>query len=179
MMKKSILNVTCFVLLLGLLNNVCLAADVSWDGGGTDDRWLTPENWVGWLTPENWVGDLLPNPGDRVLLDEPGGTILIEAGDSVNPRKILGPCNASLGITTMTFTGGSLTNTSYWYIGRVPGGTGVLNIIGETAYVYTRDLSCGDSGGTAIVNVTAGTLEVYSDVAGGLSVPLDGSSTGI
>lgn len=152
-------------LLMGLLVIAVTvqAADVAWDGGGTNDRWLTPEN---------WVLDVLPGPADRVYLDEPNGLILIEAGDTVACNKIIGPCRSTQAVTTMTITGGSLTNPSYWYVGQVPGGEGVVNISGGT--VTTRDFILGRFGGLATVNMTGGTLNVTGTTSTtGLVIPQD------
>jgi hypothetical protein len=139
------------------------AADKYWDGGGADDRWLTPEN---------WDNDTLHAPGDRVFLEEDGGTILVETGDFVNPRKILGPTWQNEVTTTLTFTGGSMENTSYWYVGRAAFGTGIVNVVGPTAYVYTRDLNLGDDGAIGILNMTDGVVEVYGGLdLTGLYIP--------
>ncbi|MCH8333780.1 hypothetical protein IIC65_07595 [Candidatus Sumerlaeota bacterium] len=37
------------------------AAVISWDGGGSDDNWETPEN---------WTGDQVPGPADDVLFGQ-------------------------------------------------------------------------------------------------------------
>src|SRR5687768_2997917 len=39
-----------------------LAATVTWDGGGADNNWMTPQN---------WQGDLAPNPGDTLVFPAP------------------------------------------------------------------------------------------------------------
>ncbi len=161
MLKK----LTNMFLVTVILISGAVMADTVWDGGGSDDRWLTPEN---------WQGDTLPPNGDRVLLEESGGTILIEAGDTVMPRKILGPTYQSEVTTTMTFTGGSLENTSYWIVAMVPFGEGIINVTGETADIYTRDLKLGQSGGIGTLNITDGVVEVYGDGDNiGLYVPSD------
>lgn len=118
-----------------------------------------------WLTAENWSGDVLPDPGDRVFFDVPG-VILVEEGDSVNPRKIIGPCENCTGTVELTFTGGTLVNDSYWYIARQPGGEGILNLNGAAANVRTRDLYVAQQGGAATVNIIAGRLQIYGSAAG-------------
>jgi T5SS/PEP-CTERM-associated repeat protein/parallel beta-helix repeat protein len=132
------------------------AADKTWDAGGSDDRWLTAAN---------WNNDTLPLSSDRVYLDIAGENILIQSGDSFTVNKIIGPCENAAGTVTLTVTGGSLTNPSYWYIGRENGGTGVLNIQGGT--VTTRDLICAAGTGYASqVNISAGLLDITGSASG-------------
>ncbi len=131
------------------------ATDVSWDAGGADDNWLTPEN---------WVGDAVPANGDRVFLDVADASILIDAGDSVAPRKVIGPCENAAGTVTLTVKG-ELTNTSYWYMGRENGGEGILNVDGGT--IHTRDLIVAPGTGyVGTINIIDGLLDINGSVAG-------------
>ncbi len=145
------------LILAGCFSFVSLsfAADYYWDGGGSDDNWITVQN---------WTGDIIPPPAERVILDGAGQTIIIASGVSVVPRKILGPCENTAGTVTLTVAG-ELTNTSYWYMARDTAGVGILNIDGGT--VNTRDLivAAGDSY-TGIVNIDSGLLNINGDTEG-------------
>jgi len=127
------------------------ASDCYWDGGGTDDNWMTGDN---------WVSNSVPVTGDRVYLDEINGTIVVASGDSVYPTKIIGPCNNATGTVTMNIYG-TLQNPSYWYMAREVGGQGILNIYGT---VKTRDfiLSPGE-GYSGVVNIYSGEFYIYGD----------------
>jgi GEVED domain/CARDB/Dockerin type I domain/Bacterial pre-peptidase C-terminal domain len=63
-----------------LLEDRRLLALVTWDGGGGDDRWETPAN---------WLGDVLPGAGDDVSIDvaDSTRTIVIDASN-VNIRSL-------------------------------------------------------------------------------------------
>jgi hypothetical protein len=164
-------NVLLSVVLLGcFFVGTALGADKFWDGEGVDDSWMTSAN---------WDLDTLPLVGDRVFLDVAGDTILVEAGDSVQPRKIIGPCENAVGTVTMTVEG-ELSNSSYWYMAREAGGTGILNMGG---LVTTRDLIVAPGDGYAgIVNISAGLLDIYGNGSGiGAyfgSDPVAGTTTG-
>ncbi|HBG26545.1 MAG: hypothetical protein A2Y10_01110 [Planctomycetes bacterium GWF2_41_51] len=148
------------VLIFGLLvfmsaATISHAADKYWDGGSTNDRWLTAEN---------WNNDALPAVGDRVFFDV-AGDILVETGDYLNPRRILQQ-DSVVGVVTVTFTGGELLNTSYWYMGREIGGEAILNISGDTA-ITTRDLLLASGNGYAgTINITGGLLNINGTGAG-------------
>ncbi len=143
-------------IILGILMVLLAAnpvlADKFWDAGGSDNSWLTPEN---------WDNDTLPPDGERVFLDIAGATVWVPSGETVLPRRIIGPCWDSTGVGTVTVDG-ELTNDSYWYMGYEAGATGVLNVNGT---VNTRDLKvAGGDGYAGIINVT-GLLNIYGDIA--------------
>lgn len=144
------------------------AADITWSGAGTDDRWLTAAN---------WVGGAVPTSADRVYLDEPGGLILVEDGDTVVCNKIIGPCRTTAGVTTFRMTGGTFNNPSYWYVGGVSGGEGIVEIQGGT--ITTRDFQLGRTGGLANVYVSGGTFNITgTSTTTGLVIPGDATGTG-
>jgi len=154
--------------LLFLLVSCCrvsMGEDFFWDGEGSDDRWLTGQN---------WRGDAVPGPSDRVILDESGGNILIGPGDVVSCRKILGPSWNSTGTTAVTIQRGTVNNPSYWYVGQLNGGTGILNILDGN--ISTRDLGMG-CGGSAILNMIGGTLSVWGTTSNGLLIPCNSAGT--
>lgn len=147
------------------------SADFYWEGGGAD---------ADWNTAANWSTDVIPNAGDRVFMDVEGETILVKAGDFVSPRKIIGPCENSIGTIELVVEG-ELNNDSYWYMGSEVGGEGVLTINGGT--VNTRDLVvAGGNSYSGTVNVNSGLLNIYGNVGGtGAyfgSDPSSGISTG-
>lgn len=96
----------------------------------------------------------------------------MQSGNALTPLKILGPAYGATGITTLTFTGGSLDNPSYWIISNSGGGTGIINVSGGS--IVTRDLVMAKVGGTALLNISGGSVEVYGTGSGlGLVVPGD------
>ncbi len=58
-MKRRVFSWGASVVLAGL-TSFGSAATMTWDGGGADEDWLTPEN---------WTGDVVPGPGDDVVFD--------------------------------------------------------------------------------------------------------------
>ncbi|HBG26551.1 MAG: hypothetical protein A2Y10_01140 [Planctomycetes bacterium GWF2_41_51] len=158
------------IVLIFLASASC-SADQYWDGGGSNDLYTNSAN---------WDYDTLPAYEERILLQEPNGLILVQTGNNLTPRKILGPVYNDDVTTTMTFTGGSLTNTSYWIAAQSNGGKGVINVTGSTCDIYTRDLVLGQNGGSALLNISAGLVEVYGTGSGlGLIVPGDSSSKAV
>lgn len=171
--KKKILH-TPFLLAFLACTQFCgsVRSDQVWDGDGTNDKYSNALN---------WEGNSLPSHEERIILQEAGGTILVEPGDNFVPRKIIGPTSDAAVTTTMNFTGGALTNTSYWIVAPVSGGVGIINVTGSSCDIYTRDLALGQNGGTGELNLSNGLIEVYGTGAGlGLIVPGDSgnSSTG-
>ncbi len=145
-MKKIAVSILCMC----LIASWCHCADVQWDGGGFDGKWCTAAN---------WSGDCLPQAADRAILDVAGAQIIIEYGDEFAVNKILGPCYNVASTVTLTATGGTLNNPSYWYIGSKAGGTGILNIHG--ARVITRDIILASKDGSSgTINVSSGILEI-------------------
>jgi hypothetical protein len=143
-------------LIVILTCGAAFAADKYWDAGGSDTRWLNKYN---------WQGDILPAGSDRVFFDVVGSSILIEPGDTISAYKIMGPCYSVAATVTMTVTGGSLSNPSYWYIGNKAGGTGILNVQGGT--VTTRDLYLGAGDGCiGFINISSGLLDITGSTSG-------------
>jgi hypothetical protein len=164
MKLKSLLILVVLLSVSALLH----ASDITWSGAGSDDRWLTAGN---------WATGVAPTSADRVYLDEPGGLILVETGDTVLCNKILGPCRTTAAVTTFRMTGGTLNNPSYWYVGQVSGGEGIIDMQGGT--LTTRDLFIGRTSGYGNVYISGGTMNVTGTTSGtGLHIPGDSTGTG-
>ena len=146
------------VLLVVLMVVACgLAADSTWDGEGGDNLWTTAAN---------WSGDVVPPAGNRIMMSIEDECIL--SSGSVTPTKlILGAGTTDPG-AVMTFSGGSLTNGSYWYVGY--GAVSTLNVTSSASVITTRDLSLGANGGKGTVNVSAGTINVTGTTSDCLKV---------
>ncbi len=140
-------------------------SDWVWTGNGTDDRYMNRFN---------WAAGTAPAAGKRVILDEDNGLVTVHSGDVLSPRKILGPAWESSSAMTMTFSGGSLTNPSYWIVGGGSGSRGIINVDDASSSICTRDLILGVNGGTAVFNVSNGVVDVYGSGDGvGLIIPGD------
>jgi len=96
-MYKKFVQSILVVLVAGLIGDAS-AADISWDGGGTDSLWITAAN---------WDGDTLPTAGDDAIIEmDPGATIDASViADALNVR--IGDVAGSTGRVIMT--GGTLT----------------------------------------------------------------------
>lgn len=112
------------VVLVCLVGNAS-AADISWDGGGTDSLWSTVVN---------WAGDTIPGAGDDAIIEmDPGATIDDSvAADADNVR--IADAAGSTGRVVMT--GGTLTvhqtgggGPGLWIANR---GTGYFDMSGGT-----------------------------------------------
>jgi hypothetical protein len=81
--------------------------------------------------------------------------------------------------TTMNFSQGSITNSSYWIVANGAGQYGTLNISGS-ANVRARDLNIGQAGGFGMVYVSGGqfTSTGTTGVGVGLNIPFDTGSWG-
>ena len=153
-MEKKMLKLVVFVLVIGLTASFAHAADVLWDGGGTDDYWTTPEN---------WVGDVLPNTtADYGMIDDPlASQPLIEDGVVASAYRVVvgqenGPC-------TLTVTGGSITSLGLAFtIGRrsTAGIGGILDISGGAVTGEEGVLAANGGGSNGTINMSGGTLTV-------------------
>jgi len=123
-MFKRLVSLILLVSMTGLAGNA-LAADISWDDGGTDSLWSTAAN---------WDGDTIPTAGDDAIIEmDPGATIDASVqADAANVR--IGDAEGSTGRVLMT--GGSLTvhqtgsgGPGLWVSNR---GTGYLDMSGGT-----------------------------------------------
>jgi len=96
-MCKRWVSLILFVSVMGLVSNAP-AADISWDGDGTDSLWSTAAN---------WAGDTVPAAGDDAIIEmDPGATIDDSVtADADNVR--IADAEGSTGRVVMT--GGSLT----------------------------------------------------------------------
>ncbi len=158
-MKNSILCVSALTVLLAGASSV-RAADVYWDGGGADDLWDTPAN---------WVGDVLPGAGDFGLIDD-FLTALVDGSVAASTRRVV------VGMydeATMDVTGGSITSTGgsgAFTVGRRGpgtdgpgtnlGGPGVMNVSGGMV-VSGQDLIIGNAtGSSGVINMSNGTIDV-------------------
>ncbi len=158
-MKNSILCVSALTVLLAGASSV-RAADVYWDGGGADDLWDTPAN---------WVGDVLPGAGDFGMIDD-FLTALVDGSVTASAKRVV------VGMydeATMDVTGGSITSGSgngAFTVGRRGpgtdgpgtnlGGPGVLNVSGGTIYATQDFIIANASGSSGIMHMTGGTVEV-------------------
>jgi len=122
MFKKLVRSI--LVVLVSLAGNAS-AADISWDGGGTDSLWSTAAN---------WDGDTVPAAGDDAIIEmDPGATIDDSVtADADNVR--IADAAGSAGRVVMT--GGSLTvhqtgggGPGLWISNR---GTGYFDMSGGT-----------------------------------------------
>ena len=113
----------CFVTLVLVfgLSGSAFADDVEWDGGGSDNLWTTPENWVGNMLPTGnhavFYNSSVPQPlvCDGVTASAYG--FILSSADTT-------PC-------TLDVTGGSLTITNdKMMLGTSNGGEGILNMSG-------------------------------------------------
>lgn len=158
----------CFAFLFfinSVFSDLSGLTDWVWDGSGADDLYMNPAN---------WAVDYVPVSSTRLILNEEDGLVVVQSGDVLTPRKILGPVWESSSTMTMIFSGGSLTNPSYWIVGGSVGGRGIINVDGESCNILTRDLRLGYEGGSALLNLSNGVVEVYGTGEGaGLLVPGD------
>lgn len=154
MMCKKLIYAISFVLVLSLAGN---ALAILWDGGGADDLWSTPEN---------WVGDAVPTSTDRGdVASVPGATI-------ANPGQ---ECSGGLigwstyGNGDLTIDGGSLhvvrtTGTQFGWLalGHSSAVTGQLYM--KSGYLLCDNkLQIGNNGGGGALNnlfMTGGTIEL-------------------
>ena len=129
--KRNLLM--CFVTLVLVfgLSGSAFAADIYWDGGGSDNRWDTPENWVGDVVPI----DNNPLTGDKAIFDDSSvqqplvcdGVTASVRGFKLSNGSGTSPC-------VLTVTGGSLTFTGdKMELGTGNGGEGILNMSGGSA----------------------------------------------
>ena len=148
-----------FIVLVGLAGNAS-AADISWDGGGTDSLWSTAAN---------WDGDAVPKAGDDAIIEtDPGATIddsVTAEADNVRIADAAG----STGRVVMT--GGSLTahqtgsgGPGLWISNR---GTGYFDMSGGTItaeHVYLPRNAPGQS----YMTMTDGSITIGQTLTLGL-----------
>ncbi len=156
-MRNFVLCVSALAALLAGPSSV-QAADIYWDGGGADDLWTTPENWVGDVVPNDTTDLGLIDDGFTALVDH---TVTTSAG-----RVVVGMYYPA----TMDVTGGSITSsTGAFTVGRRgpnadgntnPGGPGVMNVSGGTVYANADLLIANATGAIGTINMTGGTIEV-------------------
>jgi hypothetical protein len=177
-MCKRWVSLILFVSVVGLAGNAP-AADISWDGSGTDSLWSTAAN---------WAGDAVPTASDDAIIEmDPGATIddSVKA-DAANVR--IADTAGSTGRVVMT--GGTLTvhqtgsggpglwisntGTGYFdmsggtvsaehvYLPRNPPGQAYMTMSGGTVTVgqtFTLGLHAGEYGE---LNMSGGTINVAS-----------------
>ena len=112
------------VVLVGLAGNAS-AADISWDGGGTDSLWNTAEN---------WDGDTVPGAGDDAIIEMDPGAIIDASVTAGADNVRIADAAGSTGRLVMT--GGTLTvhqtgggGPGLWISNR---GTGYFDMSGGT-----------------------------------------------
>ena len=156
MEKKKLKLLVCVMALTVFLAGAASvqAAEVHWDGGGSDTYWTTAKN---------WVGDVLPNDTDDLaMINDPSvPQPLVDATITASAYRVIvgqdnGPC-------TLTVTGGSLTSSgAHFTVGRRAGGVGILNISGGDVLAAEGFIITNSSGTTGTVNMSGGTLTVQT-----------------
>jgi hypothetical protein len=158
-MCKRLVSLTLFVSVIGLTSSAP-AADISWDGEGTDSLWSTAAN---------WAGDAVPTAGDDAIIEmDPGATIDDSvAADAYNVR--IADAEGSTGRVVMT--GGSLTvhqtgsgGPGLWISNR---GTGYFDMNGGTItaeHVYLPRNPPGQS----YMTMSGGTITIGQSLTLGL-----------
>ncbi len=112
------------VVVSGLVGNAS-AADISWDGGGTDSLWSTAAN---------WAGDAIPGAGDDAIIEmDPSATIDDSVTTDADNVRI---ADAAGSTGRVVMTGGTLTvhqtgggGPGLWIANR---GTGYFDMSGGT-----------------------------------------------
>jgi len=96
-MCRALCFAASFVMVLGLAG-LASAADVIWDGDGTDGLWSTPAN---------WSTNALPTDADKAIINLEPGAVIDAAVTADALEVILGNADGETGRITMT--GGTLT----------------------------------------------------------------------
>jgi len=150
--KNWLMCFVTLVLVFGLVGSA-FAADVLWDGGGSDNYWTTPEN---------WVGDVLPDDiDDYAMISDPfvPQPLVCDGVTASAFRVIVGQNN---GPCTLTVTGGSITSSGHVFtVGRSPGGEGILNLSGGDV-LAAEGFIIANYLDTGTVNMSGGTLTVQT-----------------
>jgi len=168
-MYKKLERLILVVLVFGFAGNVS-AADINWDGGGTDSLWSTAAN---------WAGDTVPTTGDDAIIEmDPGAIIDASVLAEADNVKI---ADAAGSVGRVIMTGGSLAvhqtgsgGPGLW-IGGV--GTGYFDVSGGTItaeHVYLPRNAPGQgymtmSGGTITIGQTL-TLGLHNGEYGELNM---------
>ncbi len=149
-MRNFIHCVSALAVLLAGASSV-QAADIYWDGGGADDLWTTPENWVGDAVPNDTTDLGLIDDGFTALVDH---TVNTSAG-----RVVVGMYDPA----TMNVTGGSITSlVKQLTVGRRSGSLGVMNISGGAVHADEGVLIGNSAGSNGTINMTGGAFIVQS-----------------
>ena len=152
----KIRNLIVLVLVLGMSASIAHAGtEIFWDGGGSDNYWTTPENWVGDVFPTDDPVDQDYGMIDDPLVHQP----LVDDTITASAYRVIvgqfnGPC-------TLTVTGGSITSSgTIFTIGRRAGGIGILDISGGDAIANEGFLIANSTGSTGTVNMSGGNITV-------------------
>lgn len=142
-MLMKMMYLVCLIVLLVPFHRA--SALISWDDGGADSLWSTPEN---------WNTNAVPTAIDAASIDQPENTHCVVQDGITAECETLRVGNGGL-TTNLDITGGSLT-ASGAYIGvDSPAGHGLLNISG--GLFSTGSLQIGWSA-TGTLNMTGGTI---------------------
>ena len=121
------------------------------DGGGTDDYWSTPENWVGDAVPTAPISDARIENGNCV----------IESGSDISMlyHVYLGGSDKASGNATLTVNDSTLySNAGYGIIGYNPSDTGALYVNNSTVS-FNGGLGMGVGwAGKGIVEINGGMI---------------------
>ena len=154
-MEKLVVCVLALAVLLAGSTAAHAEADIFWDGGGSENYWTTPENWVGDVLPTDDPVDQHCAVIDDPLVHQP----LVEAGINASVHRIIVGLNNSP--CTLTVTGGSITSAGYILIvGRASGGVGILDVSGGDV-IANDGLLIGDlPGSTGTLNMSGGNITI-------------------
>jgi autotransporter-associated beta strand protein len=138
------------------------SATFTWDGGGPDDNWNTPANWVGNLAPSagnnlvfNATGvGVRSSPNNNFAAGTNFGTITVAAaGYTISGNSV------SLGTgLTANYAGGTST------ISLILGGAGTVTVSGSGTLVLS-----GTNTFSGVTTINAGTLSVGTIGNGGIA----------
>ena len=153
-MKKLLTLIV--VIAFGLMAGSAHAGEnIVWDGGGTDNLWTTPQN---------WVDDSVPGTDDNAhFSDSSAPAALVDDTVNASVAEVLIAIEASDGTCTLNVTGGSLTATdSYFMVGKSEG-EGIMNMSGGSVlaaegFIIANSDSGNGSFGT--LNMSGGTITV-------------------
>ena len=145
-------RMTCLVSLVLLLAlGGGASALISWDDGGPDSLWSTPQN---------WNTDTVPTETDPASIDMPENThcVVQEGIEAICETLRVG--NGGV-LTNLDITGGSLTASGAYVGVDSPSGHGVLNVSG--GLFATGSLQLGWDG-IGTLNMTGGVIELEDEL---------------
>jgi len=148
--------------LLVMLNGTATAADGSWTGSGSDSLWTTAANW-----------DVVPVAGDNAIIDITNHTpVLVNMNVADAYANVYVGRNSSDEVLLTVQNGGALNSGSVaLWVAENSGSKARIDMSGGT--ITGRDVVIGRRG-SAVVNVTGGTMNMSRNVVMG-----DGDGHGV